>query len=226
MSYGLYKSGQGYWVRVLAASMAGIVLLAACGWAWTQLEAAAQLLPKPRITLSIAPPLEGTGTPGQLVTLYGEPDEGGKLVLVGTAQVRAVTGNSVEIEKAKFEPRQDESRIKTIAPAVGGATLAGKVALARAEELFPPMYLQAAGVAALMILGALLTWWLVGSKPRTVEFLIATDGEMKKVNWSTKKDVTASTWVVIMWSVLLAAGLFTIDFLFSVFFKAVGVLEG
>jgi hypothetical protein len=37
--------------------------------------------------------------------------------------------------------------------------------------------------------------------------------------------VTASTWVVVMWSVLLAGGLFAIDFLFSQFFKLIGVLQ-
>ena len=76
-----------------------------------------------------------------------------------------------------------------------------------------------------MIAGAAVTYWLVGVRERSAEFLIATDGEMKKVNWSTRKDVVASTWVVILWSVLLAGGLFLVDTLFSVFFKLIGVLQ-
>ena len=92
-------------------------------------------------------------------------------------------------------------------------------------NLFDPLYLRGFGVGLLMLLGAGVTWWLVGVRPRTVEFLIATDGEMKKVNWSTRKDVMASTWVVILWSVLLAGGLFFVDFVFSTFFKMIKVLQ-
>jgi hypothetical protein len=39
------------------------------------------------------------------------------------------------------------------------------------------------------------------------------------------KDVVASTWVVILWSVLLAGGLFLVDTVFSLFFKLIGVLQ-
>ena len=118
----------------------------------------------------------------------------------------------------------DLGQVKRVASAGPGlsATVSGTP---RGEPIFPPMYIQGAGVGLLMILGAGLTWWLVGVRQPTVEFLIATDGEMKKVNWSTRKDVTASTWVVVMWSVLLAGGLFAIDFLFSQFFKLIGVLQ-
>jgi preprotein translocase SecE subunit len=68
-------------------------------------------------------------------------------------------------------------------------------------------------------------YWLVGVRASTAEFLIATDGEMKKVNWSTRKGVIDSTWVVILWSVVLAGGLFVIDGLFAQAFKLIGVLE-
>jgi preprotein translocase subunit SecE len=68
-------------------------------------------------------------------------------------------------------------------------------------------------------------YYFVGVKPRSVDFLVATDGEMKKVNWSTRKDVIASTWVVIAASIVLAAGLFVVDILFSEFFRLIGVLD-
>ena len=74
-------------------------------------------------------------------------------------------------------------------------------------------------------MGAILTYWLVGVSPRTVEFLIATDGEMKKVNWSSRRDVMGSTWVVILWSVLIAGGLFTVDLAFAKLFQLIGVLQ-
>ena len=43
---------------------------------------------------------------------------------------------------------------------------------------------------------------------RFVDFLIATDGEMKKVNWSTARDIRMSTVVVIFASLVLAGCLF------------------
>ncbi len=231
MSYGLYKAGQGYWVRVLAASMAGIIVIAACAWAWNELESLANHIPKPRVTLVLSAPVTGAATPGQPVKLLGEADAQGKPQDVGTAIVRKWDaspsgGATVEIEKLSLASKRDLSQIKSVVSADLGSTLSGTVSGSpQAEDLFPPVYLQGAGVGLLMILGTGLTWWLVGMRQRTVEFLIATDGEMKKVNWSTRKDVTASTWVVVMWSVMLAGGLFGIDFLFSQFFKLIGVLQ-
>ncbi len=60
---------------------------------------------------------------------------------------------------------------------------------------------------------------LVGAKylnhPRLADFLIATEGEMKKVAWSSKAEVVGSTLVVIVTVVLLAAFIFAVDLLVS-----------
>ena len=48
---------------------------------------------------------------------------------------------------------------------------------------------------------------------------------MKKVNWSTRKEVIGSTWVVVVACFLIAAFLFSIDFVFAMFFRAIKVLE-
>jgi preprotein translocase SecE subunit len=165
------------------------------------------------------------------VVLLGEADAQGNPVNVGTAVVQEWRslpsgGATLQVEHLKLEPKRDLSQVKKLSSAEPGVLLSGAVSgTPQGDPLFPPMYIQGAGVGLLMIAGALLTWWLVGVRHPTVEFLIATDGEMKKVNWSTRKDVTASTWVVVMWSVLLAGGLFGIDFLFSQFFKLIGVLQ-
>ena len=50
-------------------------------------------------------------------------------------------------------------------------------------------------------------------------------GEMRKVNWSSRREIIGSTWIVISASFMLAAGLFAVDFLFSRFFALIGVLE-
>ncbi len=48
-----------------------------------------------------------------------------------------------------------------------------------------------------------------------MEFLIATDGEMKKVNWSTRKEVRGLPMVVVIASFLLAMIIFVIDYGFG-----------
>ncbi|MFG0275360.1 MAG: preprotein translocase subunit SecE [Phycisphaerales bacterium] len=116
--------------------------------------------------------------------------------------------------------------------AIGAGTIAVAAGFWMSERLetvniegFDPVYLQGAGFALMVLLGRLLIWWLIGRKHRSVEFLIATEGEMRKVNWSTRKEVMGSTWVVIGVSVIIAIVLLVSDILLSQFFKAIGVLK-
>src|SRR4051794_27595210 len=37
-SFGVYKYGQGYWVRMMTAVLAGIMFLACAAWAWAEVE--------------------------------------------------------------------------------------------------------------------------------------------------------------------------------------------
>jgi len=87
------------------------------------------------------------------------------------------------------------------------------------------VYLQAIGLALVMVPSGLLTYWLIYRKPRSSDFLIATEGEMRKVNWSTRREVIGSTWVVIGVSVIIALVLLVADIILSQFFKAIGVLQ-
>jgi preprotein translocase SecE subunit len=77
-------------------------------------------------------------------------------------------------------------------------------------------------LVALMLGGA---WWLVYSHRKSGDFMIATEGEMKKVNWSSRREVIGSTRVVILFTLLMAAVLFMADLLFQRFFLAIGVLK-
>lgn len=90
----------------------------------------------------------------------------------------------------------------------------------------PGLYLKI-GIPAIVVAGlGVLIWWLVGVHRRSADFLIATDGEMKKVNWSTRKEIIASTKVVIVVTLLMAVILFLIDLGFMHFFRFIGVLRG
>jgi preprotein translocase SecE subunit len=81
------------------------------------------------------------------------------------------------------------------------------------------------GVAAGVLAVVLFFFWRLMNKPTNVDFLIATDSEMKKVNWTTKKELIGSTKVVIIFVVLISLFLFTLDVLFGYFFHLIKVLE-
>jgi preprotein translocase subunit SecE len=79
-------------------------------------------------------------------------------------------------------------------------------------------------VAFVVILGLLL-YWVVGVHRRSCDFMIATEGEMKKVSWSSKKELIGSTKVVIVFSLLISAMLFVTDLVFMTIFSMLNVLR-
>ncbi|MCA9283105.1 MAG: preprotein translocase subunit SecE [Phycisphaeraceae bacterium] len=115
--------------------------------------------------------------------------------------------------------------------AIAGGTLAlaaGSWAWAQLDAVdvkFERVYLQGGVLAAILLVSAILIFWLVYRKPSSSEFLIATEGEMKKVNWSSRREIFGSTWVVIAISVIIAVLLFVVDMGFHAIFKAIGVLD-
>jgi preprotein translocase SecE subunit len=84
---------------------------------------------------------------------------------------------------------------------------------------------QGIALGSLALLGVIVIYFVFGRHRRANEFFIATEGEMRKVNWSTRKEIVGSTWVVIGISMIITAVLFLSDLLFSTFFKAIGVLK-
>jgi len=82
-----------------------------------------------------------------------------------------------------------------------------------------------AGVPA--VLFAVLCWVIfkLVNTPRYADFMIATEGEMKKVSWSTKKELISSTKVVIFTVIVMAILLAVVDLGFANLFKTVGVLK-
>lgn len=88
-----------------------------------------------------------------------------------------------------------------------------------------PIYWRAiAGVLWCGILGSLL-YMFVWVKPRSVDFLVATETEMKKVNWSTRKEIVGSTIVVIGLAAGIAGFCKAVDLMFFAFFTAIRVLD-
>jgi preprotein translocase subunit SecE len=88
-----------------------------------------------------------------------------------------------------------------------------------------PVYLQAGAAVILMTVFGVLGYTLIGRKPRVVDFMIATESEMKKVNWSNRREIIGSTWVVIVLTAFLALVCFTFDSFFQWIFQVMNVLE-
>jgi preprotein translocase subunit SecE len=71
--------------------------------------------------------------------------------------------------------------------------------------------------AGLFVVLALLIFWLV-NKPSIADFMVAAESEMKKVSWSSRKEITVSTIIVIVLVILLASFLGVTDLSFRMFF--------
>jgi preprotein translocase SecE subunit len=71
--------------------------------------------------------------------------------------------------------------------------------------------------AGLFVILTILIFWLV-NKPSFTDFLIAAEGEMKKVSWSSRQEIAVSTFIVIVVVVIMAALLGTTDIGFRTFF--------
>lgn len=85
------------------------------------------------------------------------------------------------------------------------------------------IYIQAGvAVGLLVVLGA-LSYYLL-NKPRVVDFMIATEAEMRKVNWPSRREVIGSTWVVVCGTLMMAVLLLVVDVFFVWFFTKIYVL--
>jgi len=74
--------------------------------------------------------------------------------------------------------------------------------------------------AALFVALGLLIFWLV-NKPSIVDFMVASEGEMKKVSWSSRKEIAVSTFIVITVVIIMAVLLGFTDLTFKLFFSEV-----
>jgi preprotein translocase SecE subunit len=83
------------------------------------------------------------------------------------------------------------------------------------------------GLIAAAIFAAVYAFiaWRLMNKPANVDFLIATDSEMKKVNWTSRRELIGSTKVVILFMFGIAVILFVLDLLFNTLFYGIRVLE-
>jgi preprotein translocase subunit SecE len=211
----------------MTAALSGLLVAAGAGWLSQQLGVVS--LPTPTWEIAVK---ESTlqPAPGQSVELLTKGGGDNDFVKIGDATIRSVDAaehndrrlvvGSITMD-ATHTPDQTQA-IRSPGKNDQVAPVDGRV---RGIPIFQPVYLQVGGAGLFLVAGALLILWVVGLRPGTVDFLIATDAEMKKVNWSTRREIVGSTQVVIIAFFLIAAIIFAIDFLFQGFFELIRVIR-
>src|SRR5690349_17134349 len=121
MAFGLYKPGQGYWVRVLAATMAGVLVLAAAAWLWNELEKAGQYIPRPTYSLTLTG-VTGSTALGQKVELFGETSQpGGARDDLGSGTVTFFDSglNQLIVGHLDLKAGKEPTAMRAVGPAQG-----------------------------------------------------------------------------------------------------------
>ncbi len=72
---------------------------------------------------------------------------------------------------------------------------------------------------AVFVAFCVLMYWLL-NKQSVADFLIASEGELKKVNWSSRKEVAVSTFVVILVVIVMGIILGVTDLVFTLIFRS------
>jgi preprotein translocase subunit SecE len=81
-------------------------------------------------------------------------------------------------------------------------------------------------IAVIVIIGGsgAIGFWVM-NKVRIVDFLIATDSEMRKVNWPARHEIIGSTIVVIGGTAFMAILLWVVNIGFGLLFTEIGILK-
>lgn len=88
-----------------------------------------------------------------------------------------------------------------------------------------PVYTKAIVFLTFCAIFAAIGYHFIARHHRFVDFLIAVEGEMKKVNWSSRKEIVGSTYVVISMTIFIAVLCFLLDLVYQFLFIRAGVLE-
>jgi preprotein translocase SecE subunit len=99
-----------------------------------------------------------------------------------------------------------------------------EIAQMRADRVTLGQRVGLAVSAGFLIAAGAVSLWLM-NKPGNVDFLIATDSEMKKVNWTSRKELIGSSKVVILFMFLIASYLFLNDLVWGYLMWAINVLK-
>jgi len=224
MSLGIYKQGQGYWVRVLTAAFIAVITLGAAGWMAGQTARFEANLKRTTYSLAIGTP-DGSVAVGDRLTLLARPETSGSAPRVlGDARVAGYDAANTElrINDIKIAAADEDASMAT---SVRGSGFEAAVRNTTGVPPIEPRLLMGLVVSLVLLIGAMIAYYLTAVRTGMVDFLIATDMEMKKVHWSSWKEIKGSTAVVILACVLIAGFLYSVDYSISALFRAIGILD-
>ena len=110
--------------------------------------------------------------------------------------------------------KRGQGRYTRMVSALGGAAIVaiGCLQLYRTLDAADiGLWIETMVPVGLFIALSVLMMWMVNN-PSIADFMISAEGEMKKVNWSTRQEVVVSTVVVISVVIILAVLLGVSDF--------------
>jgi len=207
----------------MTAVFAGMLVLGGAVW----LANLSQLieLPKSAWTMGLAN-MTGELAPGTSVTMTDDATPPGQIAsgVVQSVSSRVGTQGTATVGQIQVSAGKYLSDAKAMSWSVSGSAATAGIGSQTGVPIFNPTYLRLGIATAVIIAGAVLVYWLVGRRTGSVDFLVAVDGEMKKVNWSTKRIIQNSTTVVILASFFIAGALFVIDYILGTFFQLIGVM--
>ena len=108
---------------------------------------------------------------------------------------------------------------------VAGVLIGLLVAWYVGEQLADTVEYVRYGVPAAILVGAVMVMFWIVNRAGSADFMIATEGEMKKVSWSSKREIIGGTKVVITTTLILALLLWAVDLGFGFFFRWIRVIE-
>jgi preprotein translocase subunit SecE len=116
--------------------------------------------------------------------------------------------------------KRGQGKYTRLCSAGAGALIAGLGCLQLYKRLQATdlgLWVETMVPAGLFVVLALFLSWLM-NKPSIADFMIAAESEMKKVSWSSRKEIAVSTLIVIVVVVIMAVLLGATDLTFRTFF--------
>ena len=116
--------------------------------------------------------------------------------------------------------KRGQGKYTRLCSAFGAAIIVGLGCLQLYKQLQATdlgLWVETMVPAGLFVVLCILIFWMV-NKPTITDFMIAAEGEMKKVSWSSKKEIAVSTFIVIVVVIFVAVLLGVTDLGFQMFF--------
>lgn len=232
-----FKRGQGQ--RVRRGTMLGILIVAGCG-IYTLLAhntlagTPAWELPLPYApTAEVVRPGDAKFLPGDLALDVGSRIPREKMEQLNEdlkdRWVKIVDQGSSSFKVGQLVERSEYDPVETKLRNTEGATLPVKATPATADWLsYPRLTVLPHVMFTLPIVLAAGAFWFayrLVNYPVFADFLIATEAEMNKVSWTTRKNLVQDTVVVLVTVVLLTTFLYVVDMAWAVVLTKIGVLQ-